>query len=109
MEWYQPSAVVLQCGSDSLAGDKLGCFNLSMRGEHIRTQEEHSGAIDNNLTDLRSPCSITGHANCIEFVKSFGLPLLLLGGGGYTMRNVSRAWAYETGLAAGQELSPREY
>lgn len=77
MEFYQPSAIVLQCGSDSLAGDKLGCFNLSMRG----------------------------HANCVEFVKSFGLPLLLLGGGGYTMRNVSRAWAYETGLAAGQELN----
>ena len=28
----------------------------------------------------------------------------MLGGGGYTMRNVSRAWAYETGLAAGVEL-----
>ncbi|KAJ1023460.1 hypothetical protein NDA16_003077 [Ustilago loliicola] len=79
MQHYQPSAVVLQCGSDSLAGDKLGCFNLSMRG----------------------------HANCVEFVKSFGLPLLLLGGGGYTMRNVSRAWAFETGLAAGQELNPQ--
>lgn len=79
MEHYRPSAVVLQCGSDSLAGDKLGCFNLSMRG----------------------------HANCVEFVKSFGLPLLLLGGGGYTMRNVSRAWAFETGLAAGQELNPQ--
>ncbi|CBQ72606.1 Histone deacetylase [Sporisorium reilianum SRZ2] len=78
MQHYQPSAVVLQCGSDSLAGDKLGCFNLSMRG----------------------------HANCVEYVKSFGLPLLLLGGGGYTMRNVSRAWAFETGLAAGQELNP---
>ncbi|CAD6887837.1 unnamed protein product [Tilletia controversa] len=77
MEYYQPSAVVLQCGSDSLAGDKIGGFNLSMRG----------------------------HANCVEYVKSFGLPLLLLGGGGYTIRNVSRAWAYETGLAAGQELS----
>lgn len=79
MQHYRPSAVVLQCGSDSLAGDKLGCFNLSMRG----------------------------HANCVEFVKSFGLPLLLLGGGGYTMRNVSRAWAFETGLAAGQELNPQ--
>jgi histone deacetylase 1/2 len=79
MEHYQPTAVVLQCGSDSLAGDKLGSFNLSMRG----------------------------HANCVEFVKSFKLPLLLLGGGGYTMRNVSRAWAYETGIAAGQELHPQ--
>jgi hypothetical protein len=47
-----------------------------------------------------------GHANCVKFVKSFNKPLLLLGGGGYTMRNVSRAWAYETGLAAGVELGP---
>ena len=78
MERYQPSVVVLQCGSDSLSGDKLGCFNLSMHG----------------------------HASCVEFVKSFGLPLLLVGGGGYTIRNVSRAWAYETGLASGQVLSP---
>lgn len=76
MEWYRPSAVVLQCGGDSLSGDLLGPFNLSMRG----------------------------HANCVQFVKSFGLPLLILGGGGYTIRNVSRTWAFETGLAAGQEL-----
>ncbi|KAJ8084300.1 histone deacetylase [Marasmius tenuissimus] len=76
METYDPSAIVLQCGTDSLSGDKLGCLNLSMRG----------------------------HANCVKFVKSFNKPLLLLGGGGYTMRNVSRAWAFETGLAAGVEL-----
>ena len=78
METYDPGAIVLQCGTDSLSGDKLGCFNVSMRG----------------------------HANCVKFVKSFGKPLLMLGGGGYTMRNVSRAWAYETGLAAGVELGP---
>ncbi|KAF9229565.1 histone deacetylase complex catalytic component RPD3 [Gyrodon lividus] len=78
MKSYDPSAIVLQCGTDSLSGDKLGCLNLSMRG----------------------------HANCVKFVKSFNKPLLLLGGGGYTMRNVSRAWAFETGLAAGVELGP---
>lgn len=32
MASYNPAAVVLQCGTDSLAGDKLGCLNLSMRG-----------------------------------------------------------------------------
>jgi len=32
MEIYCPSAVVLQCGADSLAGDRLGCFNLSLKG-----------------------------------------------------------------------------
>ncbi|EIW86427.1 histone deacetylase complex catalytic component RPD3 [Coniophora puteana RWD-64-598 SS2] len=78
MDNFDPSAIVLQCGTDSLSGDKIGCLNLSMRG----------------------------HGNCVKFVKSFNKPLLLLGGGGYTMRNVSRAWAYETGLAAGVELGP---
>ncbi|KAK5162742.1 histone deacetylase [Saxophila tyrrhenica] len=76
MEYYQPSAVVLQCGGDSLSGDRLGAFNLSMRG----------------------------HANCVNFVKSFNLPTLVLGGGGYTMRNVARTWAYETGLLVGVEM-----
>ncbi|EKD18154.1 histone deacetylase RpdA/Rpd3 [Drepanopeziza brunnea f. sp. 'multigermtubi' MB_m1] len=73
---YQPEAVVLQCGGDSLSGDRLGCFNLSMEG----------------------------HANCVEFVKSFNLPTLVLGGGGYTMRNVARTWAYETGILVGEKL-----
>ena len=95
MESYDPSAIVLQCGTDSLSGDKLGCLNLSMRG----------------IIFLPPVCretsyTIPGHANCVKFVKSFNKPLLLLGGGGYTMRNVSRAWAYETGLAAGVELGP---
>jgi histone deacetylase 1/2 len=76
MEHYRPEAVVLQCGGDSLSGDRLGCFNLSMRG----------------------------HANCVAFVKSFNLPTLVLGGGGYTMRNVARTWAYETGLLVDQPM-----
>lgn len=36
MEMYQPSAVVLQCGADSLSGDRLGCFNLTIRGKHTQ-------------------------------------------------------------------------
>ncbi|KAB8360655.1 hypothetical protein FH972_024393 [Carpinus fangiana] len=78
MEWYKPGAVVLQCGGDSLSGDRLGCFNLSMRG----------------------------HANCVQFVKGFDLPVLVLGGGGYTMRNVARTWAFETGMLVDQPLGP---
>ncbi|KAK8113332.1 hypothetical protein PG984_013858 [Apiospora sp. TS-2023a] len=70
MEYFAPDAVVLQCGGDSLSGDRLGCFNLSM----------------------------AGHSNCVKYVKSFNLPTLVLGGGGYTMRNVARTWAFETGL-----------
>ena len=32
MKVYQPGAIVLQCGADSLSGDRLGCFNLSLHG-----------------------------------------------------------------------------
>ena len=32
MESFQPNAVVLQCGADSLTGDRLGCFNLTIKG-----------------------------------------------------------------------------
>jgi histone deacetylase 1/2 len=79
MDNYNPDAIVLQCGGDSLSGDRLGCFNLSMKG----------------------------HANCVKFVKSFGKPTLVLGGGGYTMRNVARTWAYETGALIGKDLGPQ--
>lgn len=67
MEVYQPDAVVLQCGADSLSGDRLGCFNLSVKG----------------------------HADCLRFLRSFNVPLMVLGGGGYTIRNVARCWCYE--------------
>jgi histone deacetylase 1/2 len=76
VDWYRPEVIVLQSGADSLSGDRLGRFNLSMKG----------------------------HGNCVEFVKKLGLPLLLLGGGGYTIRNVCRTWAYETSVAIGTEL-----
>lgn len=76
VESFRPTAIVLQCGADSLAGDRLGCFNLT------------------NF----------GHADCVRFVKEFNIPLLVLGGGGYTIKNVSRAWAYETSVICGVEI-----
>ncbi|PUU73280.1 hypothetical protein B9Z19DRAFT_1058215 [Tuber borchii] len=73
---YRPTSVVLQCGADSLGSDKLGCFNLNIKA----------------------------HGACVEFVKGFRLPLLVLGGGGYTPRNVSRLWTYETAICVGAEI-----
>jgi histone deacetylase 1/2 len=35
----------------------------------------------------------------VEFMKKYNLPLMLLGGGGYTIRNVARCWTYETSCA----------
>jgi len=75
IEHFRPSVIALQCGADSLAGDRLGKFNLQ----------------------------VEGHGACVDFCKRYGLPLLLFGGGGYTPRNVARAWAYETAIAIGAE------
>mmetsp|Transcript_23879 Transcript_23879/g.71893 ORF Transcript_23879/g.71893 Transcript_23879/m.71893 type:complete len:452 (+) Transcript_23879:1037-2392(+) len=77
MEVYRPEAVVLRCGAGSLAGDRLGRFNLSIKG----------------------------HGELVKFVRGFDLPTLVLGGGGYTIRNVARCWAYETSLLLGEELA----
>jgi len=46
-----------------------------------------------------------GHGKCVEFVKRYGLPFLMVGGGGYTIRNVSRCWTYETAVALGAEIA----
>ncbi|KAJ1917343.1 Histone deacetylase 2 [Mycoemilia scoparia] len=78
MECYRPGAVFMQCGTDSLSGDRLGCFNLSMKG----------------------------HAACVEFMKSFNVPLFCVGGGGYTIRNVARTWVYETSVLLDTQVSP---
>ncbi|KND01146.1 uncharacterized protein SPPG_04238 [Spizellomyces punctatus DAOM BR117] len=77
MSMFRPSVVVLQCGADSLASDRLGCFNLSIRG----------------------------HGQCVRFMKSFNVPMLCLGGGGYTVRNVARAWTYETSVLTDTDLT----
>mmetsp|Transcript_1880 Transcript_1880/g.3017 ORF Transcript_1880/g.3017 Transcript_1880/m.3017 type:complete len:449 (-) Transcript_1880:1614-2960(-) len=74
MERFQPGAIVMCCGADSITGDRLGVWNLSLKG----------------------------HGEAIQYAKSFGVPVILLGGGGYTPRNVARCWAYETGIALGE-------
>jgi histone deacetylase 1/2 len=97
METYQPSAVVLQCGADSLSGDRLGCFNLTLKG----ILKLFCILVLSIVTYYFS----LGHAKCVDFVKKHNLPLLLLGGGGYTIRNVARCWTYETAVALGNDIA----
>ncbi|KAF9557197.1 hypothetical protein CPC08DRAFT_693545 [Agrocybe pediades] len=73
---FRPSAIVLQCGADSLGCDRLGAFNLS----------------------------IAAHGECVNFVRKFNVPLLVVGGGGYTIKNVSRCWTYETSVLVGAQI-----
>ncbi|KAJ3424916.1 histone deacetylase [Anaeramoeba flamelloides] len=80
MKYYQPSAIVLQCGADTLTEDYLGCFNLSIKG----------------------------HGKCVHYIRNLGKPLLVLGGGGYTPKNVAKCWTYETSLLLNEIDLPNE-
>ena len=51
--YFQPDAIVCQCGVDGLAGDPMNSFNLTQYG---------LGA-------------------CVHYISLLGKPLLLLGGG----------------------------
>lgn len=73
---YRPDAVVIQCGADSLSKDKLGHLNLSIKG----------------------------HGQAVKHMLGYATPVILLGGGGYTIENVSRCWTYETSVAIGFDL-----
>ena len=76
---FHPSAIVLQCGADSVSGDTLGReaeYNLSSEG----------------------------HAQCVKAVKNLNIPLVVLGGGGYTPANVAKCWTRDTSALCGVQL-----
>ena len=64
--FYQPDVIVMQSGADALARDLIGHFNLS----------------------------IETYGECLDYLRKFNTPLILLGGGGYTVENVARCWTY---------------
>ena len=73
-------AVVFQCGVDGLSKDPLGGFNLD------------------------TPTYI----QCVQFIQSFGLPTLYLGGGGYVSLNAAKCWAACTLAILGRIENPLE-
>lgn len=60
MDVFKPTAICLQCGADGLVGDRLGTFNMTVQG----------------------------HAAAVDYVKSFNVPMLVLGGGGTRRRTL---------------------
>ena len=73
-EAFDPDYVVLQLGVDGLPGDKIGQYG--------------AWTIDDQ----------GGVKWCVEKVKQWGLPLCVLGGGGYDHPKTARAWAAATAV-----------
>lgn len=62
---FDPDAIVLEVGADTLAGDPLAGFSMT----------------NNTMADV------------INLLLAFGKPILAVGGGGYNVENTVRAWA----------------
>jgi len=74
---YCPDVLVTQLGSDAVLGDVVANLRLSLAGfEH-----------------------------CLKAFRSLDLPWIALGGGGYDVANVARAWTMVWGTIVGRELA----
>ncbi|XP_016096414.1 histone deacetylase 8-like [Sinocyclocheilus grahami] len=74
---FNPEAIVMQLGADTMAGDPMCSFNMTP----------------------------VGVGKCLNYILDWELPTLLLGGGGYNLANTARCWTYLTGTVLGQTLS----
>ena len=63
----------MQSGGNLLAGDRCSNFNLVTANAHI---------------------------SCLQIIRDFNLPMIMLGGGGTNMANTAKLWAYETAVLA---------
>ena len=80
---YNPDAFVLELGMDGLAGDPLTHMSLTNNAHH----------------------------QILRAVKTFGRPILAVGGGGYNIANTVRAWRWPgarcVGRSDGRKTGPR--
>lgn len=76
MSFYRPDVIVFQSGADSLSKDRIGNFELTIKA----------------------------YGECLRHMMGFNIPMIVLGGGGYTIENVARCWAYETSVLLGQNI-----
>jgi acetoin utilization protein AcuC len=73
---YDPDVLVTQLGVDSLATDPLASLNLTTNG----------------------------FSRIVREIKSWGLKWVALGGGGYNVMNVARAWTSSWAIMKGSEV-----
>lgn len=74
---YQPDVLVTQLGSDAVLGDVVANLRLSLRG----------------------------FERCLHHFQALDLPWIALGGGGYDIANVVRAWTMAWASLLDQELA----
>ncbi|KAJ2722323.1 Histone deacetylase 8 [Coemansia sp. Benny D115] len=74
----RPDAVVVQCGCDGLSTDPIKKFNTTP----------------------------VAYVNCLRRINSWGLPLMVLGGGGYSSTDSAICWTQVTAALCGYNIPP---
>lgn len=74
VQCFDPEAVVVQCGADTIAGDLIG----------------------------RLCVTTLAHTQCVADVLALQRPTVLVGGGGYHVFHTARCWAIHTATALGR-------
>ena len=77
LKGYRPDVLVTQLGSDAVLGDVVANLRLSL----------------------------IGFERCVKRFRSLDLPWIALGGGGYDISNVARAWTMVWGTIMDRELA----
>jgi len=79
LQAYAPDLIVTQLGADPLVGDAVADLRLTLHG----------------------------FEGCVRRISRLELPWLALGGGGYDVGNVARAWTLAWGIMLGEDLPDR--
>ncbi len=74
---FKPDLIVAQLGADSLKGDPLSHLELSIKS----------------------------FGELVQKIRNFGVPLVALGGGGYDVTNVYRAWTLAYSVLCGKNIA----
>ena len=106
IEFFRPGAIVLQMGADSIAGDKLGGFNMTLQGESTElpssvTEIPRSRGVRKICQKLQPAHRHAGRRRVYYVGDQFGARRTL----SQRRKNVARAWTLETAVMCGRELS----
>eukprot|EP00912_Choanoflagellata_sp_UC4_P001320 UC4_evm1s811 len=107
---FKPDCIVVGCGASSLAGE------CKEQGVHLMQTciciLPLFGGLVSDLSYKFRPgdrlgcynISLSAYCKAVKFIFSVGKPLLLLGGGGYTVKNTARCWTALTAMIVGEEI-----
>ena len=71
----------------------------------VSTRAGYTGGRTEGIPNYETVTAGDGHSEAVRHMLGYNLPTLVLGGGGYTIRNVARCWTAETAVVLGEQIA----